>query len=74
MRPFYLTYSSLEIRQTASGESEQGRGGKSHPTPSGELPARPDGLSLRPIAERFLLSWSAYVRLLSFKNQSADPP
>ena len=71
MRQFYLTYPSPEIRQTASSESERGRDGGSRPTPSGESPARPGGLSLRSIAERFLLPWSAYVRLLSVKNESA---
>jgi len=71
MRQFYLCYSSLEIRQTASGKSEQGRGGRSRQTASGKLPALPVGLSLRSVAEHFPLPWSAYVRLLSVKNDRA---
>jgi predicted nuclease of restriction endonuclease-like (RecB) superfamily len=71
MRQFYLTYPSRKIRQTASGESVSTRGGESSWTPSGELPNLPADLALRSIAERFLLPWSAYVRLLTVKNESA---
>lgn len=71
MRQFYLAYSSLEIRQTPSGESGQIRREENRRTASGEWPALPTELSLRRIAERFLLPWSAYVRLLSVKNDNA---
>ena len=71
MRQFYITYPASEICPTPSGKTEQACSGKSSRTPSGENPALAAGLSLRLIAERFILPWSAYVRLLSVKNESA---
>jgi len=71
MRQFYLTYSSLEIRQTSSGKSGRSGVEQKSQTPSGEFPALADELTLSSVAARFLLPWSAYVRLLSVKSDDA---
>jgi len=71
MRQFYRTYPSPEIRQTASGESHRIQGVPSRPTLSGKLPAVPAAPALGLLAARFPLPWSAYVRLLSLKNENA---
>jgi predicted nuclease of restriction endonuclease-like (RecB) superfamily len=58
MRQFYRVYPSTDIRQTVSGKS-----GKRQ-TPSGTF-------TLHALQDRFSLSWSAYVRLLSVRNKRA---
>lgn len=78
MRQFYLLHPQEEICQTLSGESAEG---KVH-TPLGEssqdrnskgsgIVAIATGSALTKIASRFPLPWSAYVRLLSVKNENA---
>jgi len=70
MRAFYFTYQ--DILQTPSGKSQprkfQTPSGKSQPhnsqTPSAEL-------SIQAVSEQFPLPWSAYVRLLSVRNEHA---
>ena len=71
MRQFYLAYPSPEICQTPSGEFERIRGGLNSQTVSGESVTMPAEPRLRTIAKRFLLPWSAYVCLLSVRNESA---
>jgi predicted nuclease of restriction endonuclease-like (RecB) superfamily len=58
MRRFYRAYPPAEICQTVSGKS-----GKRQ-RPSGKL-------TLGALQDRFSLSWSAYVRLLSLKSKQA---
>lgn len=69
MRQFYLEWSPDKIRQTVSSELEIRQ------TPSGKLPStsvkKTIGLSLQELAQAFTLPWSAYVRLLSVKNEHA---
>jgi predicted nuclease of restriction endonuclease-like (RecB) superfamily len=75
MRVFYLGWPVETIRQTVSGEFAtveipQTTSGESNRTQivqtmSGQLP------DLAALAARFPLPWSAYVRLLSVKNESA---
>ncbi|NVM20715.1 MAG: DUF1016 domain-containing protein [Desulfobacterales bacterium] len=70
MRAFYVTYQ--DILQTVSGESKsrkfQTPSGKSQPrnsqTPSAEF-------TVEALSDRFPLPWSAYVRLLSVRNEHA---
>ncbi|MBW8068253.1 MAG: DUF1016 family protein, partial [Ferrovum sp.] len=62
MRSFYLVWPIEVIRQTLSGES---RDAEIIQTVSGQTP------NLDSIATRFPLPWSAYVRLLSVKNEAA---
>jgi len=71
MRQFYLAYPSTEIRQTPSGEFSPVRSGASRQTPSGKSETIPVEAVLPTITERFLLPWSAYVRLLSVRNETA---
>lgn len=77
MRQFYLTYSSPEICQTLSGEFKQFRGGQNSQTVSAKSGAPKKWQTLSAIfdpsmmTECFPLPWSAYVRLLSVKNDSA---
>jgi predicted nuclease of restriction endonuclease-like (RecB) superfamily len=69
MRQFYVVWSPDRIRQTVSSESEKRQ------TPSSELlPAsNPQAaeISLQALAQVFVLSWSAYVRLLAVKDDQA---
>jgi predicted nuclease of restriction endonuclease-like (RecB) superfamily len=75
MRQFYLAWPVAQILQTVSGESSalqkcQTLSGKSSElrivqTPSAQLPGLPM------LAQAFPLPWSAYVRLLSVKNEMA---
>ena len=61
MRLFYLAFPPLSIRQTASGELENSESSVIVQTAYAES-------SLRGIASRVPLPWSAYVPLLSVKN------
>ena len=69
MRQFYVVWNPDRIRQTLSGESAKRQ------TPSSEfLPAlspKTTAISLQALAQVFVLSWSAYVRLLAVKNDQA---
>jgi predicted nuclease of restriction endonuclease-like (RecB) superfamily len=69
MRQFYVAWSPDRIRQTVSSESEKSQ------TPSSELlPAsnpQAAAISLQALAQVFVLSWSAYVRLLAVKDNQA---
>ncbi len=67
MRQFYLLYLPEKIYQTASGELAGTLGTMICQTPSGISSES----SLVDIARRFPLPWSAYVRLLSVKNENA---
>ncbi|MFZ0931354.1 MAG: PDDEXK nuclease domain-containing protein [Syntrophobacteraceae bacterium] len=71
MRQFYLLYLPEQIYQTASGESAGTLNIMICQTPSGILQTPSAELSLVDIARRFPLPWSAYVRLLSVKSESA---
>lgn len=68
MRLFYQAYPPEEIRQTLSAKSDPLEKRQTASAESTTLPAEP---SLRAIARYFLLPWSAYVRLLSVKNENA---
>jgi len=64
MRQFYILYPPEQICQTPSGESTLPSSPGICQTPSGKFaPAL--------LAACFPLPWSAYVRLLSVKNESA---
>lgn len=67
MRSFFLTW---PIRQTVSGESSPTPKAQAHPmiAISETLPGQ---LSLPELAQVFTLPWSAYVRLLSVKDEHA---
>jgi len=71
MRHFYLLYLPERICQTPSGKSVLPSESKICRTRSG-IPKRPsDELSLVEAARWFPLPWSAYVRLLSVKDENA---
>ncbi|GAB4255335.1 MAG: PDDEXK nuclease domain-containing protein [Thermoleophilia bacterium] len=75
MRQFYLSYPSDQIRQTVSGKfqtvPEETVAEAIRQTSSGTLLVSPPESALPGIASRFPLPWSAYVRLLSVKNEQA---
>lgn len=71
MRQFYLLYPPPRICQTASGKSASPSVRSKYQTASGNLPIRPWKFSLTDLARCFLLPWSAYVRLLSVRNEQA---
>ena len=60
-RQFYLAYPSIQKSQTPSGLLPAAQKGQ---TPSGQL-------EVRDSSARFSLPWSAYVRLLSVRNEHA---
>lgn len=64
MRQFYLAYRPEAIRQTASGELPAAPSADIRQTPSAEP-------SIADVAAQFPLPWSAYVRLLSVKDEQA---
>lgn len=75
MRRFYQCWPAEQIRQRLSGKFETGQNSQ---TASAELPSlqkaqTPSALSaeLPVLAQAFPLPWSAYVRLLSVKNEQA---
>ena len=75
-----LFYQSWPISQTPSAELEPPRKSQTPSaessdaqivqTPSGKSPALPETLNLQAVASRFPLPWSAYVRLLSVKDEA----
>jgi predicted nuclease of restriction endonuclease-like (RecB) superfamily len=71
MRQFYTLYRSEQISQTPSGESANNSTTKICQTPSGILQTVSAESPLFSIAASFPLPWSAYVRLLSVKNEHA---
>lgn len=77
MRLFYLTYPVKQIRQTLSGEMGPASQKTIFQTVSGEsegmeIPQTVSAESfLSTATSRFPLPWSAYVRLLSVKNEHA---
>lgn len=64
MRRFFLAYPRSEISQTLSGKLGSGPASENSQTVSGNL-------SLVELAQVFTLPWSAYVRLLSVKDDHA---
>ena len=71
MRLFYLSYQPDRILQTLSGKSARLPEPENLQTPSGEFapPSVPVGFD--DLLSAFPLPWSAYVRLLSGKNERA---
>ena len=69
IRGFYLAYSN--IFQTPSGKFGMAFDSAIIQTPSGKLQTPPAKAEIHEIAGCFPLSWSAYVRLLSVKNEQA---
>lgn len=67
MRSFFLTW---PIRQTVSGESSPTPKAQAHPMIA-ISETSPGQLSLPELAQVFTLPWSAYVRLLSVKDEHA---
>jgi predicted nuclease of restriction endonuclease-like (RecB) superfamily len=69
MRQFYETWEPNKILQTVSGTSQKLQ------TPSGELlptvSSSKQQISLGELAQAFVLPWSAYVRLLSVRDDHA---
>ena len=63
MRAFYRAWPEAKILQTLSGESIR------HPADSDNI--KGDSSTVLALASRFVLPWSAYVRLLSVKNLEA---
>ena len=71
MRLFYLSYPPEQIRQTLSGKSTLPPGQQIRQTASGESETAPAEVGLDDLLAAFPLPWSAYVRLLSVRNESA---
>ncbi|RLB89333.1 MAG: DUF1016 domain-containing protein [Deltaproteobacteria bacterium] len=71
MRLFYLLYPVERICQTPSGRLELASRREIRHTPSGKSRTLYAESSLAGIASRFPLPWSAYVRLLSVKDDNA---
>lgn len=71
MRMFYLSYPLDEIRQTPSGKLALPSQQRIRQTPSGISEVASEQVALYDILAAFPLPWSAYVRLLSVRNESA---
>ena len=71
MRLFYLSYPIEKIRQTLSGKLPASPRWRIRQTPSGISEAASIGLGFDDLLTAFPLPWSAYVRLLSVRNESA---
>ena len=71
MRLFYLSYPPDKILQTASGESARSLQEQIRQAPSGESDAASIAVGLEDLLTVFPLPWSAYVRLLSVRNEHA---
>jgi len=71
MKKFYLLYPPERIFQTVSEESASESNKGIGQTPSGILRPLTSVSSLVDLARSFPLPWSAYVRLLSVKNEHA---
>jgi hypothetical protein len=67
MRRFYMTYKAAKISETPSRKLSKKKSetvSRKSQTPSAEF-------SVRELAQRFPLPWSAYIRLLAVKNKHA---
>ncbi len=71
MRLFYLSYPPEQIRQTPSGILAAERVAAICQTVSGEFERNSGEAGFDDLRKAFPLPWSAYVRLLSVKNESA---
>ena len=71
MRLFYLSYHPSRIRQTLSGKSAPPPGRQILQTPSGKFDFPSVEMGFDDLLTAFPLPWSAYVRLLSVRNESA---
>lgn len=71
MRLFYLSYPSVRILQTLSGELQGSHQQPIHQTVSGKFETTSTEVRLGKLLAVFPLPWSAYVRLLSVKNTRA---
>ena len=71
MRLFYLSFPPDRILSTLSGKSAPPHRRRILPTPSGGFKTAPNGVGFDDLMTAFPLPWSAYVRLLSVKNESA---
>ena len=71
MRLFYLSYPSEQIGQTASGQLAPPPRREIRQTPSGISETAPIKVGFDDLLAAFPLPWSAYVRLLSVRNESA---
>ncbi|MFM8901026.1 MAG: YhcG family protein [Burkholderiales bacterium] len=69
MRQFYVVWSPDQIRQTVSSESGNRQTPSSELLPALNHPAAE--ISLQALAQVFVLSWSAYARLLAVKDDQA---
>ena len=71
MRLFYLSYQPDRILQTLSGNSVSPHGRQILQTPSGGFDPPSVEAGLDDLLTAFPLPWSAYVRLLSVRNEGA---
>ena len=71
MRLFYLSHPPGQIRQTPSGKLAHPPPNRIRQTPSGISEAASGELGFDDLLAAFPLPWSAYVRLLSVRNESA---
>ena len=71
MRLFYLSYQPDRILQTLSGRLATPHGRQILQTPSGEFDPPSVELGFDDLLTAFPLPWSAYVRLLSVRDESA---
>ncbi len=71
MRLFYLSYQPDRILQTLSGKLAPPPGRQILQTPSGECDPPSVEVGFDDLLSAFPLPWSAYVRLLSVRNESA---
>ena len=71
MRLFYLAFPPDRILPTLSGKSARPHRRRILSTPSRESAAASDGVGFDDLLTTFPLPWSAYVRLLSVKNERA---
>lgn len=71
MRSFYLAYSSIEICQTASGESPLAEQERICQTASGKFTIAATQARIDGLLSAFPLPWSAYTKLLAVKNVRA---
>ena len=71
MRLFYLAFPPDRILPTPSGKSAPPHRRRILSTPSGEFKTASDGVGFDDLLAAFPLPWSAYVRLLSVRNEQA---
>ena len=71
MRLFYLSYPIEKIRQTLSGKLPASPRWRIRQTPSGKSVTASVQVGFDDLLTAFPLPWSAYVRLLSVRNESA---